>query len=139
MMVLKLTGTLGSLCAAAVLSLAVPVHAQTAAPVAGGVRLGVTVTELDAVAKGWSVKKSLLGKKVVNDEGKSVGSVEDLIVAPDKSLSYAIMEVGGFLGMGEHRIAIPVDQFKWDAKGKLSLPGATKDALKTLPKFVYAK
>jgi hypothetical protein len=65
--------------------------------------------------------------------------VEDLIVAPDKSLSYAIMEVGGFLGMGEHRIAIPVDQFKWDAKGKLTLPGATKDALKSLPKFIYAK
>lgn len=133
--------TLGVFGAAVLLSLAAAAQAQTstAAPVAGGVRLGVTVTEMNVVANGWSVKKSLLDHKVVNEEGKTLGKVEDLIVAPDKALSFAILEVGGFLGIGEHRIAIPIDQFKWGADGKVMLPGATKDSLKDLPKFVYAK
>lgn len=113
--------------------------APTAAPVAGGAQLGIAVTEVDVVAKGWSVKRAFLGHKVHNSEGKTLGKIEDLIIAPDRQASYAIMEVGGFLGMGEHRIAVPVGQFKWGPKGEITLPGATKDALKAVPKFVYAK
>ena len=133
--------SLGLCCAAALLSLAANAQAQTstAAPVAGSARVGVSVIEMEVVANGWSVKKAFLGHKVLNDEGKTLGKVEDLIVAPDKAVSFAILEVGGFLGLGEHRIAIPVGQFKWGPDGKITLPGATKDALKDLPKFVYAK
>ncbi|MCA0241060.1 MAG: PRC-barrel domain-containing protein [Proteobacteria bacterium] len=131
-------------CAAAAglaLAMALPAAAQTgaAAPVAGAVRLGVAVAEMDVVAKGWSAKKSVLGHNVVNDEGKKIASVEDLIVAPDQKVSFAILDVGGFLGMGERRVAVPVEQLKPGPKGSFLLPGATKDALKQLPHFVYAK
>jgi hypothetical protein len=108
------------------------------AQVAGSTTLGVSVEELKMVAVGWSAKKKILGKAVYNDKNEKIGSVDDLIVAPDKSLSYAIIGVGGFLGMGKHDVAIPVSQFKED-KGRITLPGATKDALKAVPKFVYAK
>jgi biopolymer transport protein ExbB len=64
--------------------------------------------------------------------------VDDLIITPDKSVSYAIIGAGGFLGMGKHDVAIPVGQFKED-KGRFVLAGATKDALKAMPKFEYAK
>jgi hypothetical protein len=53
-------------------------------------------------------------------------------------VSYAIIGAGGFLGMGKHDVAVPVGQFKED-KGRIVLAGATKDALKAMPKFVYAK
>jgi hypothetical protein len=43
--------------------------------------------------------------------------------------------VGGFVGIGKHRVAIPVKQFK-EVHPKVVLPGATKEALKNLPDFV---
>jgi sporulation protein YlmC with PRC-barrel domain len=109
-------------------------------PVAGfqPVALGVTVNEMVVVTNGWSVKKQIMGKAVYNDKNQKIGKVYDLIVAPDKAISYAIIAVGGFLGIDKHDVAIPVNQFKL-AKGKIILPGATKDALKALPSFQYAK
>ena len=109
-------------------------HAQ----VAGTTLLGVTVTELQEVAKGWSVKRTILGQPVYNDKNERVGSVDDLIVTPDKAVSYAIVNAGGFLGLAKHNVAIPVSQFKLVDK-KLVLPGATKEALKASPEFQYAQ
>jgi sporulation protein YlmC with PRC-barrel domain len=87
---------------------------------------------------GWSAKKQILGEDVYNNIGEKVGEINDLIVTPNKALSYAIVGVGGFLGIGEHEIAVPVGQLK-QQEGKIVLPGATKDALKAAPKFEYAK
>lgn len=109
-----------------------------AQPVAGTATLGVAATEIQAVATGWSLKKSVLGKSVYNEEGKAVGKVDDVIVAPDKAISYAIIGAGGFLGLGKHDVAIPVNQFRIEGD-KIVLPGATKEALKQVPKFEYAK
>jgi len=53
-------------------------------------------------------------------------------------VSYAIVGVGGFLGMGERDVAVPVSRFK-QQMGKIVLKGATKDALKAAPEFKYAK
>ena len=108
-------------------------HAQ----VAGTTVLGVSVAELQEVAKGWSVKHTILGQHVYNDKKERVGTVDDLIVTPDKALSYAIVNVGGFLGLAKHDVAIPVSQFKLVDK-KLVLAGATKEALKASPEFQYA-
>jgi len=112
--------------------------AQQAAPVAGMTTtvIGVTAEELVTVVKGWSAKKQIMGKDVYNDKNEKVGVVEDLIVAPDKAVSYAIVGAGGFLGMGKHDVAIRVNQFKM-MEGKITLPGATKDAVKAMPAFQY--
>ena len=108
------------------------------AQVAGSSTIGVSVEELKVVAVGWSAKKKILGKAVYNEKNEKIGMVDDLIITPDKSVSYAIIGAGGFLGMGKHDVAVPVGQFKED-KGKIVLAGATKDALKAMPKFEYAK
>src|SRR5262245_59708708 len=104
----------------------------------GSTTIGGSVEEIKAVGLGWSAKKKILGKAVYNDKNEKIGVVDDLIVTPDRSLSYAIIGAGGFLGMGKHDVAIPVGQFKED-KGKIVLAGATKEALKAMPKFEYAK
>ena len=109
-------------------------HAQ----VAGSTLLGVSVAELQAVVKGWSVKRTVLGQAVYNDKDEKVGSVDDIIITPDKAVSYAIVGTGGFLGLAKHDVAIPVSQFKLVDK-KLVLPGATKEALKAIPEFQYAQ
>jgi sporulation protein YlmC with PRC-barrel domain len=112
--------------------------ADSVAQTAGSTLVSVSVEELREVATGWSTKKQILGKDVYNPAGEKIGNVEDLIVAPNRSLSYAIVGVGGFLGIGTHDVAVPVSQFKQEM-GKIILPGATRDALKAAPKFEYAK
>jgi sporulation protein YlmC with PRC-barrel domain len=105
--------------------------------VVGSTQLGVAVAELREVSTGWSIKHQVLGKTVYNDSGNAIGKVDDVIVAPDKVVSYAIIGAGGFLGIGKHDVAIPVSQMK-ETNGKFILAGATKDALKAMPPFEYA-
>lgn len=115
--------------------------AQSGAPVAGRAPLGVTVME--AVVLGWSAKRDLMGKAVTNDKNEKIGKIDDLIISPSKdsstpAASFAIIGVGGFLGIGDRDVAIPMEQLKLQNK-LLVLPGATKDALKAMPPFVYQK
>ena len=114
------------------------VAANVAAQVAGSTSIGVSAAEGKTVATGWSAKKQVLDTDVYNDQNEKVGEVEDIIVAPNKSISYAIVGVGGFLGLGERSVAIPFRQLKAGDK-KFVLAGATKEKLKALPKFEYAK
>ena len=112
-----------------------------AAPIAGRAPLGVTVVETEAIVLGWSAKKDVLGKTVVNDKNDRIGKIDDVIISPGKgnnapAAPFAIIGVGGFLGLGKRDVAIPMDQLKVNNK-QLTLPGATKDALKALPPFVY--
>lgn len=109
-----------------------------AAQVAGSTRLGVAVEEMRAVTLGWSAKKQVLGQSVYNEQNQKVGKIDDLIIAPDSAVSFVIVGAGGFVGLGRHDVAIPVTQIK-NQDGKFVLPGATKEAIKALPKFEYAK
>lgn len=106
------------------------------AQVAGSV--GAGTVEMRALALGWSAKKQILGKTVYNEKKDKVGTIDDIIIAPDKTLSYAIVGAGGFVGVGKHDVAIPINQFT-EQDGRIVLAGATKEAIKALPKFEYAK
>jgi hypothetical protein len=108
------------------------------AGVAGSTTLGVAVEEMQALALGWSAKKQILDEDVYNDSNEKVGKVEDLIITPDRAVSYAIVGTGGFLGLDRHDVAIPAGQLKGEG-GQLRLSGATKEALKALPTFEYAR
>jgi sporulation protein YlmC with PRC-barrel domain len=109
-------------------------HAQ----VAGSTVIGVSVAELRDVTLGWSAKRQILGQAVYNNNNERVGSIDDIIVRGDKSVTYAIVNAGGFLAVAKHDVAVPVSQLKL-VDNKLVLAGATKDALKASPPFEYAK
>ena len=106
-------------------------------PVAGSIALGTTVEETRAIAVGYRASK-LIGASVYNDKNQKIGRIGDLVVKPDGKVSLAVVDVGGFLGLGRHQVAIPVEQFS-AVKPKIVLPGATKEALKHLPQFQFAK
>ena len=109
-----------------------------AAQVAGSTTVGVAVEEMKAVALGWSVKRQILGQAVYNEQKQRVGKIDDLIIAPDTAVSFVIVGAGGFVGLGRHDVAIPATQLK-QQDGKFVLPGATKEAIKALPRFEYAR
>ena len=108
------------------------------APVAGRMKLGTTVIEAEAIAKGYRASR-LIGAEVKNEQGERIGEIEDMVVSPDGKVTMAIVEVGGFLGIGDRRVAIPMQQFSSLAADSVVLPGANKTALRKLPEFQYAR
>jgi sporulation protein YlmC with PRC-barrel domain len=108
------------------------------AQIAGSTTLGVSVEEIKAVAVGWSAKRHILGKAVFNEKNERVGQIDDMIVTPERAVSYVIVGAGGFVGLGRHDVAIPINQLQ-QQDGKYVLSGATKEAIKALPRFEYAK
>ena len=111
---------------------------NVSAQIAGSTTPGMSVEELKTIARGWSATKQILGKPVYNAKNEKVGDVDDLIIAPDSASSYAIIGVGGFLGLGERQVAVPANHLK-HTEGRIVLPGATKEALQAMPSFQYAK
>ncbi|MBF0480663.1 MAG: PRC-barrel domain-containing protein [Desulfovibrionaceae bacterium] len=98
--------------------------------------LGLTAEKLGLVARGWSIKKDILGKNVYNEKNDDLGIIEDMLVTRDEAISYAIIGVGGFLGVGRHDVAIPVRQLRMN-KAKVTLPGATACCLEALPAYEH--
>ena len=96
----------------------------------------------DAKDRGGGYRASqVIGTSVVNDQNETVGKVDDLIVSGSGAQEpVAVLSVGGFLGMGSKLVAIGYNQLKPNPdKSNLVLPGATKDSLKALPDFNYAR
>lgn len=93
--------------------------------------------DVQKLSTGYRTSK-IIGSSVVNDANETIGKIDELIVSPDDNKSaYVIISVGGWLGMGSHLIALPYDTLRITST-KITLPGATKDGLKTLPEFKYS-
>jgi sporulation protein YlmC with PRC-barrel domain len=60
----------------------------------------------------WRASK-LVGLNVYNDNNEKIGSIEELIVDKSAKVEDVILGVGGFLGMGEHYVAVPMEKLKW--------------------------
>jgi sporulation protein YlmC with PRC-barrel domain len=57
----------------------------------------------------WRTSK-VVGLKIYNDNGNSLGSIEDLLTDKDGTIKAVVIGVGSFLGVGEHLVAVPFDQ-----------------------------
>ena len=88
------------------------------------------------LAAGYRASK-VIGTGVVNDANENIGKIDDLLVSADGKEPFAVLSIGGFLGMGSHLVAVRYDSLKFVDK-KLVLPGGTKEGLRMLPEFKYA-
>ena len=129
---MKKTMLLASAAIIGVSLLAAPANAQ-------GVPQSVEITKVDVqkVAAGYRASK-VIGSSVVNDANQTIGKIDELLVTRDGKEPYAVLSVGGFLGMGTRLVVIRYDSLKF-ADNKIVLPGGTKDGLKMLPAFEYSK
>lgn len=60
----------------------------------------------------WRVSK-MAGVKVYNEANENIGSINDLLMDKSGAVKIAVIGVGGFLGMGEHLVAVPYDKLKF--------------------------
>ena len=95
----------------------------------------VTLMKVDpaTLATGYRTSK-VVGSTVVNEANETVGTIDDLIVTPTEKVPFAVLSVGGFLGMGSKYVVVPFSSLQVKNK-KMVLPGATKNSLKALPEF----
>ena len=94
-----------------------------------------TAAEADLFAHGWRVSK-LNKATVYNDSDEKVGKIDDFIITRDGTLTFAIINLGGFMGYGDYLVSIPIHKFS-QMVPKLILPKATKSELGKLPRFEY--
>jgi hypothetical protein len=81
---------------------------------------------------GW-----LLGHSVINEQNERIGTIAELVVGQDYAL-FAVLEVGGFLGLGGRLVAVPIRALLFeDDRRKVVLPGATRKALRSFPEFKF--
>ena len=106
---------------------------------AQGVPQTIEIAKVDVqkVAAGYRASK-VIGSSVLNEANETIGKIDDLLVTRDGKEPYAVLSIGGFLGMGTHMVVVPYDSLKF-ADNKIVLPGGSKDGLKMLPVFQYAK
>ena len=89
------------------------------------------------LATGYRSSK-VVGSKVLNDANESIGTVDDLIVTTADIVPFAVLSVGGFLGLGRKHVVVPASALTVE-DSKIVLHGGTKDSLMGLPDFIYAK
>lgn len=83
-------------------------------------------------------EEEVIGKDVVNVMDEEVGTITDLVMDQEQKLVGVVLSVGGFLGIGDKWVAIPVDQidFPTDEQPARLLVAVTEEQLKNAPDFM---
>lgn len=75
----------------------------------------------------------IVGQKVYEPTGDTIGKITHIISQYDNAA--AVVGVGGFLGIGQHSVALPLSDFTYDAEQKMVKLDTTKEALESQPEF----
>jgi sporulation protein YlmC with PRC-barrel domain len=98
----------------------------------------IVVVDVTAVAKGYRVSQ-LIGRDVINERNEEIGEIDDFVIGRDQVL-FVILQVGGFLGLGEHLVAVPASAIDMETvKGKIRIKSASRSQLSKMPEFNYGK
>lgn len=79
---------------------------------------------------------TLIGDKVINTEGKTLGEIKELMVDPETGhVGYAVLSFGGFLGMGDKLFAVPFRALELRPEHKDFVLDVPKSKLENAPGF----
>jgi sporulation protein YlmC with PRC-barrel domain len=114
----------------------VAANADTPSSKADLTRTASTTRTSGAAASMQEVRASkLLGTAVRGRDGSSLGEISDLIVDTSAGrVHYAVLSVGGVLGIGDKQFAVPLSALDVDARGELTVD-ADRDRLQSAPAF----
>jgi PRC-barrel domain len=119
--------------------LASPVLAETAKTTTG---TAPAEAKFSTVSTDEMFSSKLKGLNVTNQKDETVGEITDLAIK-NHQVDALILSVGGFLGMGEHYVAVSPSSVnvRYDTKDKkwLASMNTTKESLKAAPEFKYPK
>lgn len=79
---------------------------------------------------------TLIGDDIRNREGETVGTLKEIMLDHESGrIAYAVLSVGGFLGMGERLFAVPWNSLDLDASNHALIFDVDKDRLSKAPGF----
>ena len=75
---------------------------------AQGTTQTVEVAKIDVqtLPGGFRASK-VIGSSVLNDANETIGKIDDVLISPDGKAPFAVLSIGGFLGMDSHLIVVP--------------------------------
>jgi sporulation protein YlmC with PRC-barrel domain len=80
------------------------------------------------------------GTAVYGTDNSKIGSVSTVLMNPEsKTIDRLVVSAGGVLGVGGHKVALPVDQFAWDSDKAGFKVSKTIDDMKTMPEWQTQK
>ncbi|TDQ75569.1 PRC-barrel domain-containing protein [Paraburkholderia silvatlantica] len=107
------------------------------AALAQGAAQSIAVQRMATVQSGTGFRASkLVGADVYDNSGSKIGAIDDIVLESPNQGAFAILSVGGFLGLGQHLVAVPFNDLRIDSK-QIVLQ-ADKAQLKAMPEFNYA-
>ena len=80
----------------------------------------------------WRASK-LVGVNVYNDANEKIGDINDVILDKSGKVENVVLGVGGFLGIGEHYVAVAYDKLKWSNEAPRSTSASTTTSPTTRP------
>lgn len=116
-----------------------PATPPAVSPVPPAASSGTSATNgsMSALQPGQMRADDIVGTRVYGPNDANVGSVDDIIVnTTSKQVEAAILSVGGFLGIGNKLVAVPIDQLQMGQDGRLSI-SLTREQLEQAPEFAY--
>jgi sporulation protein YlmC with PRC-barrel domain len=78
----------------------------------------------------------LIGSAVYDPTDQKIGTIDELVLNADGKVADVVLGVGGFLGAGEKRVAVPMADLKRGKNDHFVL-AATKDSLKQMANFEF--
>jgi sporulation protein YlmC with PRC-barrel domain len=81
---------------------------------------------------GWRASK-LKGVNVYNNSNEKIGDIEELMLDNTGRIVAVVIGVGGFLGMGEHNVAVPFSDLKFVSHGRAVTGMAGTATTTTMP------
>jgi sporulation protein YlmC with PRC-barrel domain len=97
--------------------------------------ISVPAEQQQSAASGYRTSM-VVGRDVVDEHNMPIGKVDDLIVTQTGKVPYAVLSVGGFLGIDSKYVIVPFSSLEI-GDNRMMFRGATKDALEQLPSFKY--
>jgi sporulation protein YlmC with PRC-barrel domain len=108
-----------------------------AVALAQGAPQSIAVQQMATVQSGTGYRASkLVGSDVYDKSGSKIGAIDDIVLESPNEGAFAILSVGGFLGMGKHLVAVPFNDLQISSR-QIVLQ-ADKTQLKAMPEFNYA-
>jgi len=79
---------------------------------------------------------TLTGNEVVNRQGENLGEVKDVMIDVESGkVTYAVLEFGGFLGLGAKLFAVPINAMELDTVKERFVFDQSKERLESAPGF----
>ena len=91
-----------------------------------------------SMTKGWNRPydaTEIIGTQVKDSQGEEVGKIDDLVFDEEGRISFVLLGYGGFLGIGQKLVAVPITSLSYDEEPRHFVLNTTKDNIESAPLF----